>query len=85
MALQAARSRVLKQTPRGYGATAARLTPDQKVGSSNLSVLTLPLAVADARTARSLAGQVSRQRAPAPGLVAAVARRCPHIASGRRR
>ena len=26
---------------RGYGATAARLTPDQKVGSSNLSGLTL--------------------------------------------
>ena len=25
---------------RGYGATAARLTPDQKVGSSNLSGLT---------------------------------------------
>ena len=25
---------------RGYGATAARLTPDQKVGSSNLSALT---------------------------------------------
>jgi hypothetical protein len=25
--------------PRGYGATAARLTPDQKVGSSNLSGL----------------------------------------------
>ena len=25
--------------PRGYGATAARLTPDQKVGSSNLSAL----------------------------------------------
>jgi hypothetical protein len=29
---------------RGYGATAARLTPDQKVGSSNLSVLTIALA-----------------------------------------
>ena len=27
---------------RGYGATAARLTPDQKVGSSNLSALILP-------------------------------------------
>ena len=27
---------------RGYGATAARLTPDQKVGSSNLSALTFP-------------------------------------------
>ena len=26
---------------RGYGATAARLTPDQKVGSSNLSGLIL--------------------------------------------
>ena len=26
----------------GYGATAARLTPDQKVGSSNLSALILP-------------------------------------------
>ena len=26
---------------RGYGATAARLTPDQKVGSSNLSALIL--------------------------------------------
>jgi hypothetical protein len=26
-------------TSRGYGATAARLTPDQKVGSSNLSAL----------------------------------------------
>ena len=29
--------------PRGYGATAARLTPDQKVGSSNLSVLIFAL------------------------------------------
>jgi hypothetical protein len=29
---------------RGYGATAARLTPDQKVGSSNLSALILSLA-----------------------------------------
>ena len=27
---------------RGYGATVARLTPDQKVGSSNLSALILP-------------------------------------------
>ena len=27
------------QMQRGYGATAARLTPDQKVGSSNLSGL----------------------------------------------
>jgi len=26
-------------SPRGYGATAARLTPDQKAGSSNLSAL----------------------------------------------
>ena len=26
-------------TVRGYGATAARLTPDQKVGNSNLSAL----------------------------------------------
>ena len=26
---------------RGYGATVARLTPDQKVGSSNLSVVTI--------------------------------------------
>ena len=29
----------VQQHPRGYGATAARLTPDQKVGSSNLSAL----------------------------------------------
>ena len=28
---------------RGYGATAARLTPDQKVGSSNLSALMIIL------------------------------------------
>ena len=28
-----------RQQQRGYGATAARLTPDQKVGSSNLSGL----------------------------------------------
>ena len=28
----------------GYGATAARLTPDQKVGSSNLSALTIAVA-----------------------------------------
>ena len=28
-----------QQQQRGYGATAARLTPDQKVGSSNLSGL----------------------------------------------
>ena len=31
---------------RGYGATAARLIPDQKVRSSNLSVLTIALAAA---------------------------------------
>ena len=31
---------LLRFVPRGYGATAARLTPDQKVGSSNLSGLT---------------------------------------------
>ena len=31
---------------RGYGATAARLTPDQKVGSSNLSALILRVATA---------------------------------------
>ena len=31
---------LLRDAPRGYGATAARLTPDQKVGSSNLSGLT---------------------------------------------
>ena len=31
---------------RGYGATAARLTPDQKVGSSNLSALTFASGVA---------------------------------------
>jgi hypothetical protein len=30
---------VLAHVHRGYGATAARLTPDQKVGSSNLSAL----------------------------------------------
>ena len=30
---------LLRFVPRGYGATAARLTPDQKVGSSNLSGL----------------------------------------------
>ena len=30
---------LLRFAPRGYGATAARLTPDQKVGSSNLSGL----------------------------------------------
>ena len=29
----------LAETARGYGAMAARLTPDQKVGSSNLSGL----------------------------------------------
>ena len=34
------RHRLLRH--RGRGATAARLTPDQKVGSSNLSALTLP-------------------------------------------
>ena len=35
-----ARTGLLRQKMlRGYGATAARLTPDQKVGSSNLSVL----------------------------------------------
>ena len=31
--------RVFWNVNRGYGATAARLTPDQKVGSSNLSAL----------------------------------------------
>ena len=30
-----------QECQRGYGATAARLTPDQKVGSSNLSALIL--------------------------------------------
>ena len=30
---------LLRFVPRGYGATAARLTPDQKVGSLNLSGL----------------------------------------------
>ena len=30
------KSSLLNRNPRGYGATAARLTPDQKVGSSNL-------------------------------------------------
>ena len=30
---------VMGNQPRGYGATAARLTPDQKVGTSNLSGL----------------------------------------------
>ena len=30
---------VCSTATRGYGATAARLTPDQKVGSSNLSAL----------------------------------------------
>ena len=30
---------VHRRMHRGYGATAARLTPDQKVGSSNLSAL----------------------------------------------
>ena len=34
-------SAVLTSLSRGYGATAARLTPDQKVGSSNLSGLIL--------------------------------------------
>ena len=33
--------RLLLTGQRGYGATAARLTPDQKVGSSNLSALIL--------------------------------------------
>ena len=32
-------------TVRGYGATAARVTPDQKVGSSNLSALTFASAL----------------------------------------
>ena len=32
---------VARFAPRGYGATVARLTPDQKVGSSILSVLIL--------------------------------------------
>ena len=31
----------MRNTQRGYGATVARLTPDQKVGSSNLSALNL--------------------------------------------
>ena len=35
----APRRRPEAMSPRGYGATAARLTPDQKVGSSNLSAL----------------------------------------------
>ena len=40
---------------RGYGATAARLTPDQKVGSSNLSGLICHrLAAIGATTAKTL-------------------------------
>ena len=38
---------------RGYGATVARLTPDQKVGSSNLSVLILCLGELDANPAHA--------------------------------
>ena len=32
---------MITNAQRGYGATVARLTPDQKVGSSNLSALIL--------------------------------------------
>ena len=37
--MSAMMSVVRRSAMRGYGATAARLTPDQKVGSSNLSAL----------------------------------------------
>ena len=40
--MSAMMSVVRRSAMRGYGATAARLTPDQKVGSSNLSALILP-------------------------------------------
>ena len=38
----------------GYGAAAARLTPDQKVGSSNLSGLRCSAASGDVRSAAEL-------------------------------
>ena len=50
---------------RGYGATAARLTPDQKVGSSNLSALIALLCglASGAVSARApLAAQMRRQQ-----------------------
>ena len=40
----------------GYGATAARLTPDQKVGSSNLSALTFTISSAASCLARGFLG-----------------------------
>ena len=40
--LKGLRHNCLCNAQRGYGATAARLTPDQKVGSSNLSGLIFP-------------------------------------------
>ena len=53
---------VMGNQPRGYGATAARLTPDQKVGSWNLSGLTLHAAwVPGAHRKKRCRGTVLRQ------------------------
>ena len=53
---------LLRDAPRGYGATAARLTPDQKLGSSNLSGLTLHAAwVLGAHRKKRRRGKVLRQ------------------------
>ena len=49
---------------RGYGATAARLTPDQKVGSSNLSGLNFSFAAAQ-RLQRN--GLIQASHACCPG------------------
>lgn len=52
---------------RGYGATAARLTPDQKVGSSNLSALMLFAGRAgSAPSAGRVAEEAAHPRAPWP-------------------
>ena len=50
--------------PRGYGATAARLTPDQKVGSSNLSALMFPEIAAFKQGRRTICRAPHACRAP---------------------
>ena len=56
----AAASRPQRRLQRVYGATVARLTPDQKVGSSNLSALSFTTL---ARPRDQLQSQVERPRA----------------------
>ena len=62
---------------RGYGATAARLTPDQKVGSSNLSAFIWHLMLTT-RGNKDFPGFPSPQREPGPVPLRRSNQRIPH-------